>query len=113
MGVFTPGPLFRNLERFPLRSVRLGICEHGNCPRICTKTNGPRSPERGGLGSIENELWSGSVVVRKQFDPTNQAVSHFIMGTEPILPICRLRKLRRAPGTPGGPLALKDVFILV
>ncbi len=32
---------------------------------------------------------------------------------EPILPICRIRKLRRAPETPGGPLALKDVLILV
>ncbi len=32
---------------------------------------------------------------------------------EPILPISRIRKLRRAPETPGGPLALKDVFILV
>ncbi len=33
--------------------------------------------------------------------------------TEPILPICRIRKLRRAPETPVGPLALKDDFILV
>ncbi len=33
--------------------------------------------------------------------------------TEPILPIRRIRKLRRAPETPGGPLALKDVLILV
>ncbi len=32
---------------------------------------------------------------------------------EPILPIRRMRKLRRAPETPGGPLALKDVLILV
>ncbi len=32
---------------------------------------------------------------------------------EPILRICRIRKLRRAPETPGGPLALKDVLILV
>ncbi len=32
---------------------------------------------------------------------------------EPILPIRRIRKLRRAPETPGGPLALKDVLILV
>lgn len=30
---------------------------------------------------------------------------------EPILPIRRIRKLRRAPETPGGPLALKDVLI--
>ncbi len=33
--------------------------------------------------------------------------------TEPILPICRIRKLHRAPETPGGPLAPKDVLILV
>ncbi len=33
--------------------------------------------------------------------------------TEPILPIRRIRTLRRAPETPGGPLALKDVLILV
>ncbi len=56
----------------PLSSVRLGICEHGNRTQIRTKTIGPRSPERGGLGSLENELWSGSVVVRKQSDPTHQ-----------------------------------------
>ncbi len=56
----------------PLSSVRLGICEHGNRTRIRAKTIGPRLPERGGFGSIENELWSGSVVVRKQSDPTDQ-----------------------------------------
>ncbi len=32
--------------------------------------------------------------------------------TEPILPICRIRKLHRARST-RGPLALKDDFILV
>ncbi len=32
---------------------------------------------------------------------------------EPILPIRRIRTLRRAPETPGGPLALKYVLILV
>ncbi len=32
---------------------------------------------------------------------------------EPILPIRRIHKLRRASETPGGSLALKDVFILV
>ncbi len=32
---------------------------------------------------------------------------------EPILPIRRIRKLRRAPETPGDPLAFKYVFILV
>uniref|UniRef100_A0A672LIY2 Ras GTPase-activating-like protein IQGAP1 n=1 Tax=Sinocyclocheilus grahami TaxID=75366 RepID=A0A672LIY2_SINGR len=56
----------------PLSSVRLGICEHGNRARIRAKTIGPRSPERGGLGSTKNELWSGSVVVRKQSDLTDQ-----------------------------------------
>ncbi len=35
------------------------------------------------------------------------------MSPEPILPIRRIRKLRRAPETPGGPLALKDDLILV
>ncbi len=34
------------------------------------------------------------------------------MSSESILPIRRIRKLRRAPETPGGPLALKYVFIL-
>ncbi len=33
--------------------------------------------------------------------------------TEPILPIRRIRRLRRAPETAGGPLALKDVLIFV
>ncbi len=32
---------------------------------------------------------------------------------EPILPIRRIHKLRRAPETPGGPLALKDDLIIV
>ncbi len=32
---------------------------------------------------------------------------------EPIFPIRRIRKLRRGPETPGGPLALKEDFILV
>ncbi len=36
-----------------------------------------------------------------------------VMSPLPILPICRIHKLHRAPETPGGPLALKDVFILV
>ncbi len=35
------------------------------------------------------------------------------MAPEPILPIRRIRRLLRAPETPGGPLALKDVLILV
>ncbi len=35
------------------------------------------------------------------------------LSPEPILPIRRIRKLRMAPETPGGPLALKDVLILV
>ncbi len=70
--------LARNLVRFgtwcvsPLSSVRLGICECGNRARIRAKTIGLGLPERGGLGSIENELWSSSVVVRKQSDPTDQ-----------------------------------------
>ncbi len=42
-----------------LSSVRLGICEHGNRARIRAKTIGPRSPERGGPGSIE--MNSGAV----------------------------------------------------
>ncbi len=29
--------------------------------------------------SIENELWSSLVVMRKQSDPTNQAISHCMM----------------------------------
>ncbi len=35
------------------------------------------------------------------------------LNAEPILPICRIRTLRRAPETPRGPLALKEVLILV
>ncbi len=30
-----------------------------------------------------------------------------------ILPVRKIRKLRRAHETPGGPLALKDILILV
>ncbi len=37
----------------------------------------------------------------------------WVSWTEPILPIRRIRKLCRAPETPGGPLAPKDVLILV
>ncbi len=37
----------------------------------------------------------------------------FLLHTEPILPICRIRTLRRAPETTGGPLALKDVSFLI
>ncbi len=33
--------------------------------------------------------------------------------SELILPIRRIRTLHRAPETPGGPLAFKDVLILV
>lgn len=53
---------------YTLSSVCLGICEPGNR----AKTIDPRSPERGGLGSIENEPWSGLVVVRNQSDLTEQ-----------------------------------------
>ncbi len=42
---------------------------------------------------------------KKEFQPRDSP--------EPILPIRRIRKLRRAPETPGGPLALKDFLILV
>ncbi len=35
------------------------------------------------------------------------------LNAEPILPIRRIRTLHRAPKTPGGSLALKDVLILV
>ncbi len=53
---------------YPLSSVCLDICEHGNHARIHVKTIGSRSPERGGLGLIENELWSGSVETPAQND---------------------------------------------
>ncbi len=36
-----------------------------------------------------------------------------LIHTEPILTIHRISRLHRAPETPGGPLALKDVLILV
>ncbi len=32
--------------------------------------------------------------------------------SEPILHIRKIRKLRRAPETPGGPLALKDLILV-
>ncbi len=66
----------------PLSSVHLGVCEHGNRARIHAKTIGPRSPERGGLGSIENKLWSGSVSEKaiRSNGPTNQAISQCMMG---------------------------------
>ncbi len=35
------------------------------------------------------------------------------MPPEPIIPKRRIHKLRRAPETPGAPLDLKDVLILV
>ncbi len=38
---------------------------------------------------------------------------HISSHPEPILSIRRIRKLRRAPETPGGPLALNDDFSLV
>ncbi len=55
-----------------------------NRTRIRTKTIGPRLPERV-LGSIENELWSGSVIgcsekAIRSNGLTNQAISHCIMG---------------------------------
>ncbi len=37
----------------------------------------------------------------------------FYQKAEPNLPIRKVRMLHRAPETPGGPLALKDDFILV
>ncbi len=39
--------------------------------------------------------------------------AHIKLSSEPILPIRRIRKLRRALKTPDGPLAPKDDFILV
>ncbi len=38
---------------------------------------------------------------------------YFCHHKQSILPIRRIHKLPRAPATQGGPLALKDVFILV
>ncbi len=43
----------------------------------------------------------------------SQTLSCFAPKSEPILPIRRIRRLHRAPETPGGPLALKDVLILL
>ncbi len=40
-------------------------------------------------------------------------MTEYVNYPEPIFPIRRIRKLRRAPETPGGPLALKAVLILV
>ncbi len=47
-------------------------------------------------------------------NPVSIIIAGFVLQEpEPILPIRRIRKLRRAPETPGGPLALKYVLILV
>ncbi len=43
----------------------------------------------------------------------NEQLCLLMITSEPILPIRRIRTLHRAPETPGGPLALKDVLILV
>ncbi len=61
----------------PLVRFFLGICEHCNHARFRAKAICPRSPERGG-----NKLWIGLVVVRKQFDPTDQItrISQCMMG---------------------------------
>ncbi len=66
----------------------------------------------------------GDILVKSDQTPTGRytlkdhgagtfTVSITDLQAEPILPIRRIRKLRRAPETPGGPLALKDVLILV
>ena len=53
-GAFTPGYLNRNVERFPQRSVRLGICESSNRTLFRNKTNGPRPP-RGRESTLSSE----------------------------------------------------------
>ncbi len=56
-----------------------------------------------------------SIFVFLVFSCSHRKLDHtfLLASVEPILPIRRIRKLRRAPETPGGPLALKDVLILV
>ncbi len=65
---------FRTWHVSPLSSVRLDIQYVNTAIGL---GSGTRSPERGGLSSITNELWSGSVAVRKQSDP---GCTHCIMG---------------------------------
>ncbi len=59
------------------------------------------------------DLNENSVSVWCGWHRTEYAICVTVMRTETILPIRRIRTLRRAPETPGGPLALKDVLILV
>ncbi len=47
------------------------------------------------------------------FFPLNTSYNESLSASEPILPIRRIRKLRRAPKTSGSPLASKYVLILV
>ncbi|MCI4389878.1 hypothetical protein PGIGA_G00116290 [Pangasianodon gigas] len=58
--------------RMQTYDIDLNAHEHCNRARIRTKTFGPRTPEGGDLSLITHELWSGSLVVRKQSDPADQ-----------------------------------------
>ncbi len=83
----------------------------------------PGSPARCAVGCFEqNRTAKGKLIVSRYQNVFKNLVSwrfHFFSPNlvpkypEPILPIRRIRKLRWAPETPGGPLALKDDFILV
>ncbi len=59
--------------------------------------------------------WMGAVSMRVQTANKNITIIHTatVHQSEPILPISRICKLRSAPETPGGPVALKDVLIFV
>lgn len=63
--------LFQNLVHF-LSLVRLGIYEHGNRAWIRTKTITRLNEE-----VIVNELWRGSVELRKQSDPTDKRTKRY------------------------------------
>lgn len=65
-----------------LNSVLLGICENGNSASIRTKIICPRSHQRGGLSPIATtvELFACSEKAIRPDEPTNQAVSQYMMG---------------------------------
>lgn len=78
-GAFTPESIWDLVLKegavFPLRLVRLDMCERSNCDK--NKTPEQRSLMRGGFGSISLQPWSGSFAVRTQ--PTQQAVQISLM----------------------------------
>lgn len=71
-GAFTPGSnggVSEMRGRFPAGSLGLDICAHNNRTLRRNKTSEPRSPRRGGLGSVPFEPWSGLFCGENTTDP--------------------------------------------